>query len=71
MLSGQPHTTIKLVHIRPILQDYCEIKLDEDDTNAVQSILWDDDQNCMDDVYSQAITVLIKKWVRYQQNGVR
>jgi nucleotide-binding universal stress UspA family protein len=60
MLSGQPHSAIKLIHIRPILQDYCEIKLDEGNTKAAESIIWDDDQNCMDDFYSQAITVLEK-----------
>ena len=62
MLSGQPLNTIKLklVHIRPILQDYCEIKLDENDEKAAQSILWDDDQQCMDDFYGQAIKVLKK-----------
>jgi nucleotide-binding universal stress UspA family protein len=58
MLSGQSQNVIKLVHIRPLLQDYCEIKLDEDDAKAAQSILWDDDQHCMDDFQKQAITVL-------------
>ena len=60
MLSGQPNTTIKLIHIRPILKDYCEIKLDEDDTKAAQSILRDDDQHCMDDFHGQALAVLEK-----------
>jgi nucleotide-binding universal stress UspA family protein len=60
MLSGQQDSAIKLIHIRPVLQDYCEIKLDEDNTKAAESIIWDDDQNCMDDFYSQAITVLEK-----------
>jgi nucleotide-binding universal stress UspA family protein len=60
MLSGQPDSAIQLIHVRPILQDYCEIKLDEDNTKAAQSIIWDDDQNCMDDFHSQAITVLKK-----------
>ena len=60
MLSGQTHTAIRPVHVRPLLKDYCEIKLDEDHTKAAQSILWDDDQHCMDDFYSQAIKVLQK-----------
>ena len=60
MLSGASVNAIKLVHVRPVLQDYCEIKLDEDDTKAAQSILLDDDQHCMQDFYSQAVTVLTK-----------
>jgi len=60
MLSGQPATAIKLLHIRPVLQDYCEIKLDGKDTEAAQSVLWDYDRHCMDDFHSQAVTVLQK-----------
>ena len=60
MLSGQPAPAIKLLHIRPVLQDYCEIKLDGKDTEAAQSVLWDDDRHCMDDFHSQAVTVLQK-----------
>jgi len=60
MLSAQSQNAIKLVHIRPLLQDYCEIKLDEDDAKAAQSILWDDDQHCMDDFHNQATAVLKK-----------
>lgn len=60
MLSVQSQNTIKLVHIRPLLKDYCEIKLDEDDAQAAQSIIWDEDHHCMDDFYGQAISVLKK-----------
>lgn len=60
MLSGQSQIAIKLVHIRPLLRDYCEIKLDKDDAQAAQSIIWDEDQHCMDDFNDQAITVLKK-----------
>ncbi len=60
MLSGQSHKSIKVVHIRPLLKDYCEIKIDEEETKAAQSFLRDDDQHCMDDFHSQAITVLEK-----------
>jgi nucleotide-binding universal stress UspA family protein len=60
ILSGQPSATIRLVHIRPLLQDYCEINIDADEAEAAQSLLWDDDQHCMENFYNQAMTVLQK-----------
>ncbi len=58
MLSGLPEQTIELLHIRPRLQDYCEISLEEETVQDAESILQDEDQHCMDDFYSRALTVL-------------
>jgi nucleotide-binding universal stress UspA family protein len=60
MLSGTPDNSFHLLHVRPSFQDYCEIQLDDENAEAVQSVLLDEDQHCMDNFYSQAIAVLKK-----------
>jgi nucleotide-binding universal stress UspA family protein len=63
MLSGQPTQPIQMLHVRPRIQDYCEITMEKETIQAAESVLLDEDRHCMDDFYSQALAVL-------QKNGV-
>ena len=60
MLSDQPSRQIHLLHVRPRLQDYCEIKVPDDTLRAAETVLLDEDRHCMDDFYAQALTALAK-----------
>ena len=63
MLSGQPTQPIQMLHVRPRIQDYCEITMEKETIQDAESVLLDEDRHCMDDFYSQALAVL-------QKNGV-
>ncbi|MGD8835815.1 MAG: universal stress protein [Desulfobacteraceae bacterium] len=63
MLSDQPAPALHLLHVRPRLQDFCEIELTDDSLQAAENVLRDEDQHCMTDFYSQAMAVL-------QKNGI-
>jgi nucleotide-binding universal stress UspA family protein len=60
MLSGNHAQAIKMLHIRPRIQDYCEIVLEEEMTQNAETVILNGDQQCMTDFNHQAITVLRK-----------
>jgi nucleotide-binding universal stress UspA family protein len=63
MLSAQPTLSLELVHVRPRIQDFCEIAVEEATTQDAESVLLNEDRHCMDNFYSQAIAVLKKNGV--------
>ena len=60
MLADQTEQAIKMLHIRPRIQDFCEIALDKELAHNAETVLLDEDQHCMDDFYGMAQTVLQK-----------
>ena len=60
MLSGHPTKTLQVLHVRPRLQDYCEIDLTAETAQDAEEILLNDDQHCMDDFHAQAQAVMKK-----------
>jgi nucleotide-binding universal stress UspA family protein len=57
MLSDHPEATVHMLHIRPRLQDFCEIVVEDEQRQSAEALLYNDDQGCMDDFYHQAITI--------------
>jgi len=63
MLSAQPNQSLALVHVRPRIQDFCEIVVEETTTQDAESVILSEDRHCMDNFYGQAIAVLKKNGV--------
>ena len=63
MLSGHPTKDLQVLHVRPRLQDYCEIDLTDETVQDAETVLLNDDQHCMADFRGQAQTVLKKNGV--------
>jgi nucleotide-binding universal stress UspA family protein len=63
MLSGRPSPKIHILHVRPRFKDYCEIVLEEDASRGAETVLRDEDQQCMDDFHRQALAVLGKNGI--------
>jgi len=60
MLSGHPKTDLQVLHVRPRIQDYCEIDITAEMAQDVETVLISDNQHCMADFRTQAQTVLKK-----------
>ncbi len=60
MLSGHPTPDLQILHIRPRLQDYCEIEMTNEAARDAETVLISDDQHCMTGFREQAMTVLEK-----------
>jgi nucleotide-binding universal stress UspA family protein len=52
MISGHPDAGITLYHVKPMLQDYCEIDLSRTEV-AVETIFEPSNQQCLMDFYGQ------------------
>lgn len=60
MLSGHTTKDLQILHVRPRLQDYCEIEMTAETVQDAETVLLNDDQHCMADFRAQAQTVLDK-----------
>jgi len=60
MLSGHPTKDLQILHLRPRLQDYCEIEMTAETVQDAETVLFDDDPHCMANFRAQAQTVLKK-----------
>ena len=60
MLSIHPTLMIRVLHIQPRFQDYCEIDLENESARDAETVLLDDDRHCMENFKQQALTILAK-----------
>ncbi|MBT8341655.1 MAG: universal stress protein [Desulfatitalea sp.] len=60
LAGGSIDHRIHMLHIKPRLQDFCEIDFDPDAMAAAEQVLLDDDRRCIDDFHAQALGVLKK-----------
>ncbi|MCP4745689.1 MAG: universal stress protein [Desulfobacteraceae bacterium] len=58
MLSSSGAVKINMIHIRPKLRDFCEVNLSGTVNPVADNLLLDNNQKCLDDFYSQVVTVL-------------
>jgi nucleotide-binding universal stress UspA family protein len=58
MLSNQQEAVVHMLHIRPSLQDFCEIVVEEEQTRSAETLIFNEDQGCMDDFFHQAMAVI-------------
>lgn len=60
MLGGQKDAKIHVIHVRPRLKDICDIDFDKQAMAAAEEVVLDSHRHCIDDFYSQALSVLQK-----------
>lgn len=60
MFGGDPDAEIHIVHVKPRLQEYCEIVQDTEAVAAAEEVLLDSHLRCIDDFYAQALRILEK-----------
>ena len=67
MLSGRPEQNIQMLHIRPRIQDYCEITVENQTVPEIEEVVFNEDQHCLDDFYRQAVSVLVKNGIEKER----
>jgi nucleotide-binding universal stress UspA family protein len=60
MLAGHPTADLEILHVRPRLQDYCDIERTNETARDAEKFLISEDQNCMNDFRGQAMAIIEK-----------
>jgi nucleotide-binding universal stress UspA family protein len=67
IFGGNPDITISFFHVAPRLSDFCSVDFAETDTSAIEAVIEQGDNACIDRFYAHALKKLVAAGISEQQ----